>query len=89
MSQVDAPWTDDQVASLNGYQACDFVHPFTGKRGPNGEETVLIATKTGWIEKEGGPIVQEWAHEFMADWGWKKMVPEWLWAAKKASDETA
>lgn len=68
---VDAPWTDDQVASLNGYQTCGHMHPFTGTRGPNGEETVLIATKEGWIEKEGGPVVQRWAHPFMADWTWR------------------
>jgi hypothetical protein len=69
--RVEAPWTDDQVASLNGYQAEDRYHPFTGERGPNNEETILIATKDGWVEKEGGPVVQTWAHGFMADWSWR------------------
>ena len=73
--QVNAPWTDDQVASLNGWQACGYVHPFTGERGPNGEETLLIATSAGWVEREGGPVVQTWAHNFMADWSWKAMNP--------------
>ena len=70
--QVEAPWTDDQVASLNGWQKCGWVHPFTGTRGPHGEETVLIATRDGWIEKEGGPVVQTWAHDFMVNWAWKQ-----------------
>ena len=71
MDHVEPPWTSDQVASLNAYQHCDRMHPFTGDRGPNGEETILIATSEGWIEHEGGPIVQTWAHAFMADWKWK------------------
>ena len=72
--RVEAPWDDDQVASLNAYQQCDFVHPFTGERGPNNEETVLIATKDGWVEKEGGPVVQTWAHRFMTDRSWEAMT---------------
>jgi hypothetical protein len=68
--QVNAPWTQDQVASLNSYQASGRFHPFTGERGPKGEETALIATKEGWVEKDGGPVVQTWAHQFMTDWTW-------------------
>jgi hypothetical protein len=71
---VFCPWSADQVESLNAFQVSDVMHPFTGKRGPNGEETVLIATPGGWVEKENGPIVQTWAHEFMTDWSWKKRV---------------
>lgn len=70
MNKVDAPWTFSQVISLNAYQASGRFHPFTGKRKENGDETVLIATPAGWIETPGGPIVQTWAHEFMADWSW-------------------
>lgn len=72
-----APWTEDQIASLNGYQECGMVHPFTGERGPNGEETILIATRDGWVEKEGGPVVQTWAHPFMADGSWKVAIDAW------------
>jgi hypothetical protein len=72
VSQVEAPWTPDQVESLNAYQHADNVHPFTGERGPNGEETVLVATPQGWVEQEGGPIVQRWAHFWMADWSWRQ-----------------
>jgi hypothetical protein len=55
---IEAPWTEDQVESLNGFQTCGFVHPFTGSQGPDGERFVLIATLDGWVEREGGPIVQ-------------------------------
>lgn len=71
---VDAPWTDDQVASLNGFQTCGYTHPFTGSVGRDGERYVLIATQEGWIEVEGGPVVQRWAHPFMADWSWKSDI---------------
>lgn len=74
MTRVEAPWSDDQVASLNGFQACGLHHPFTGTRGPNGEETILIATSAGWIEREGGPVVQTWAYDLMTDWSWKERV---------------
>jgi hypothetical protein len=69
---VEAPWTEDQVASLNAYQASGVMHPFTGERQANGDETVLIATRGGWIENLDGPVVQIWTHPFMADWSWRK-----------------
>jgi hypothetical protein len=64
-------WTKDQVESLNAYQKAHVFHPFTGKRKPDGSETILIATLEGWVEEEGGPVVQDWAHSFMMDWTWK------------------
>ena len=71
---VDAPWDDDQVASLNGYQACGRMHPFTGSVGSGGERATLIATPEGWVEELGGPIVQTWAHNFMLDWSWRRHI---------------
>lgn len=70
---VEAPWTEDEVASLRAYQTASFVHPFTGTRGPNGEETILIPTPEGWVERDGGPVVQTWAHDFMVNWAWKSL----------------
>jgi hypothetical protein len=71
VSHSEAPWTDAEVTSLNGFQHCGYAHPFTaGHRQPNGDEVVLIATNAGWIEHEGGPIVQAWAHKFMTDGSW-------------------
>lgn len=66
MSQIHAPWTDQQVASLNVYQKADYVHPFTSVWG-----VILTATEAGWVEAQFGPIVQDWAYEFMTDWSWR------------------
>lgn len=62
----NTPWTDDQVASLNGFQNAGYVHEFTSENG-----IALIATNAGWVEVEGGPVVQDWAHGFMLDWSWR------------------
>lgn len=68
------PWTEDQVASLNGFQQAGFVHPFTYD-DPELGKVDLIATPDGWVAKEGGEVVQDWAHDFMLDWSWKSMNP--------------
>lgn len=82
MNRVDAPWTPAQVYSLNEYQADGYGHPFTGDRGPNNEETVLIATPDGWVAKAGGPVVQTWAHDFMANLDWR-LRKHGLWRGAK------
>jgi hypothetical protein len=74
MQRVDAPWTDDQVASLNAYQQAGYRHPFTGSEGLDGHRVTLIATSRGWVERVGGPVVQTWAHEEMTNWKWR--MPE-------------
>ena len=65
--KIEAPWTAEQVASLNGWQSDEYVHPFTGPFGK-----ILIATRDGWVEEEGGPVVQTWAHDFMVDGAWRR-----------------
>ncbi len=70
---IRAPWTEDQVNSLNGYQACGFHHPFTFGDEPN--KVDLIATTDGWVAIEGGSVVQDWAHSFMLNWEWKLSDP--------------
>jgi hypothetical protein len=65
----DPLWTDDQVASLNAYQAAGYFHPFT--YGDGADKVDLIATPEGWRAKADGPVVQTWAHSFMLDWSWK------------------
>lgn len=72
MIQIPAPWTEDQVASLNAYQTAGYVHPFT--YGDGQDKVDLIATSAGWVAKSGGKVVQTWAHEFMTNWAWR--VPE-------------
>lgn len=64
---VRAPWSDDQVASLNGYQACRCHHPFTCVCVARAR---LVAASDGWQCPAGCGRVQDWAHGFMADWSW-------------------
>ena len=68
---LKAPWTEDQVASLAEYQNCGLFHPFTSSDG-----AVLIPTPMGWTVKDFGAIVQDWCHDWMADWSWKKQVEQ-------------
>jgi hypothetical protein len=70
--QLHAPWDDDQVASLNGFQSAGWVHPFTCTKGSH----TLVATPKGWICPHD-TYTQDWAHDFMADWSWREMAPIW------------
>lgn len=66
-----APFTPEQVASLNAYQVSGFMHPFTcGADGCRGIR--LIAAENGWrCASQACDYRQDWAHEFMADWSWR------------------
>lgn len=57
-----APWSGEEVQALNRFQDSGIWHPFTSNRGAQ-----LIATTEGWVEAAGGPVVQTWAHVFMAN----------------------
>lgn len=66
---IKAPWTMEQVAGLQEWQNCGWVHPFTcGDRADhpvvNGDKGVLIPTRTGWV-CQFCDYKQDWAHEFM------------------------
>ena len=67
-----APWTAEQVASLNGFQASSRWHEFTCACG-----ALLIAEPAGWVcgrpGEQGGPCgyTQDWAWPWMADWSWR------------------
>lgn len=76
MNKVEAPFTPDQVASLNAYQVAGIMHPFTcgggQARGHNGIR--LIAAEDGWhCASDTCDYRQDWAHAFMADWSWKRL----------------
>lgn len=62
---VKAPWTAEHVESLSAYQSDQSVHPYTSSSGK-----ILIPTVDGWVEVIGGPVVQDWAHDFTLDWSW-------------------
>lgn len=80
---IKAPFTDEQVKTLNEYQKCGMMHPFTccspedipeclrTKGGPH--EGLLVATTEGWV-CPCGKYKQDWAHEFMAD---AKLINDW------------
>lgn len=72
--QVFAPFTDDQVKSLNAYQESRAFHPFTGRNelAPNGQDDVLIATPEGWTSRYDPDYSQNWAWAWMADWSWRE-----------------
>jgi hypothetical protein len=69
---MKAPWTPQQVAALNRYQASGFAHPFTcGNRSrdthptiANGDFGVLVATEYGW-KCPDCDYTQDWAHDGM------------------------
>lgn len=76
--QVVAPWSRNQVASLNAYQAMGRMHPFTCARRGNGAHRhlwgdvgTLIADSDGWLCLDCD-YIQDWAHAFMADWSWNR-----------------
>lgn len=68
MPEIRAPFTDDQVETLNRFQVGGWFHPFTcGRRAEHPDnEGVLVASNDGWH----CPVcdyTQDWAHWFMAD----------------------
>jgi hypothetical protein len=65
-----APWTGNEVDSLNAYQKAGFVHPFTCGSGKHPTSS-LVAKPDGW-HCEHCDYTQNWAHEFMANWAWSK-----------------
>lgn len=63
---VKAPFTPEQVKSLNDYQDSGVFHPFTCECRAN-----LIATEKGWICNCCN-YTQNWAHDFMLDGSWRQ-----------------
>ncbi len=74
-AQVHAPWTEDQVASLNAYQVSGVFHSFTGNNDllPSGEDDVLVAQEDGWRSIVDAGYRQTWAWAWMADWSWNQL----------------
>ncbi len=68
-TQIEPPWSAEQVEQLNRFQQLGVMHPFTC--GTTNKHTtdvavVLVATADGWR----CPVcdyTQNWAHAFMAD----------------------
>jgi hypothetical protein len=66
MGYVKAPWTPQQVDSLNAFQKDKKYHPFTR------DGKILIATTEGWVTEEGGDVVQNWAWDIMVNYNTTK-----------------
>lgn len=84
MNRVDAPFTPEQVESLNAYQHAGIFHEFTcgGKHeagvvlGPGlvfEPAVLLVATVDGWVCSQSCGYTQTWAHSFMADDTWRSL----------------
>lgn len=80
--KIQAPFTPEQVASLNDFQKSGVMHPFTcgpcrdgapGTRDADGNwisDRCLTATVAGWI-CETCDYTQQWAWAWMADRTWE------------------
>jgi hypothetical protein len=79
LARVNAPFTAEQVESLNGYQHSIAGHPFTCPRQHReGGAHVLVASEDGWecrgfLRTIPCDFRQFWAHGFMADGSWRQM----------------
>jgi hypothetical protein len=78
-----APFTAEQVESLNDFQRSSAFHPFTcsGGGGPHSDTAeqyaVLQATEDGWrCPVLGCKHRQDWAHTWMADGSWREAQEE-------------
>ncbi|MFE2832225.1 hypothetical protein ACFXI6_14425 [Streptomyces mirabilis] len=92
--QMRAPWTPEQVAALNHFQAEGGMHPFTcgGEHAPG--SPALIAYTDGWRCSqpygESCDYRQDWAHAFMADPNaWPKPFADLRKAAATEATEPA
>ena len=68
MNQIPAPFTAEQVASINGYQKSGVFHEFTCGKDHDGDRA-LRATVDG-LECPTCDYRQFWVHEFMANGLW-------------------
>lgn len=78
--KLRAPFTRDEVWSLNAYQDAGVMHPYTcptcREQAPRIGDERLVATTFGWVCRNrnlyGCHYVQYWAHDWTANWRWKR-----------------
>jgi hypothetical protein len=68
-----APWDEDQVKSLGGYQAHGSVHEYTCPH--DHPERTLVATAAGLI-CHVCEYKQTWAFSWTTDWTWLKSIEQ-------------
>jgi len=64
---IKAPWTAEQVDTLNQFQRSPAIHPFTCPGHAGGGDRTLVATRSGWICPHCD-YRQDWFHDFMVRW---------------------
>lgn len=70
--KIEAPFTDDQVASINAFQQSGLMHEFTcTTRHQAG--SALFATREG-MRCPGCDYLQTWVHTYMANGDWKYLA---------------
>lgn len=83
LARAYAPFTPDQVESLNGYQQSGLMHPFTCADVVHddtddevfADPVLLVATEAGWVcPREDCDYTQGWAHDWMANGLWRSMA---------------
>jgi hypothetical protein len=68
----NAPWTDEEVANLAGYQGADVFHPMACECG-----AVLVPHRKGWAcEACGEKKKSAWAFEWQLDGTWRTMLAD-------------
>ena len=77
---IHAPFSADQVESLNAFQESEYVHPYTC-RSPacpaaswaDEDDWLPMAADTDGLHCiDGCRRVQTWAHAWTADWSWQR-----------------
>lgn len=83
---IEAPFTDEQVKSIDAFQKNKYMPKFTcGNDSCN--HVALTVTKDGFSCPQCYNWSQNWCHDFMADWSWRmfampiEVIPEFstLW----------
>jgi hypothetical protein len=89
--QIHAPWTPEQVAALNRFQAEGGMHPFTCGNDHATGALHLVAHEDGWhCWLPDCDYRQDWAHRFMADPNvWPKPFSDLRKAAATEATEPA
>lgn len=64
MKQINAPFTDAQIAKINNFQTAGIVHEFTC---PNDGAGLIAETRGMVCPTAGCDYRQTWVHEPMAD----------------------
>ena len=69
-----APFTAEQVESINAFQHAGIFHPFTC--GVDDCRHDLVAEPDG-MRCPKCDYRQDWVHDFMANWAWKPPAEDW------------